>query len=307
MTMRKHLTWAIPATMVILAWAVPIVNAQSGGRYSIKKSAIGAGGNMAGNGYVLSGTVGQPDAADLAGGGYFLAGGFWSPTVSECSPAAPAADSSGLNKGRFISFSPSGCDTALRVTLVSLHHVSPPYTGGPSLPFTSFEGRVRWVGPSLQYMESTTNTTPFYAAVLQCTPYYHDWSTVGLLHVTGSAIVPSSMYEVENVAASCAGVEASCTAVSAPLQIATGRWGDVEVPFNPPSTTAQPDFGDVAALVNKFKGAPGAPIKARSLLAGADAFGNITTLNVDVGFANISACVDAFRGRPYPYTISSCP
>jgi len=141
---------------------------------------------------------------------------------------------------------------------------------------------------------------------LQCTPHYQDWSTLGLLHVTGSAIVPSSVYEVENVAASCMGAEASCTAVSAPLEMATTRWGDVELPFNPPSATAQPDVGDIAALANKFRSASGAPIKARALLAGSDGFGNIN-LSPDLSFNHISACVDAFRGKPYPHTIQSCP
>ena len=128
-----------------------------------------------------------------------------------------------------------------------------------------------------------------------------------MLHVTGSAIVPSSVYEVENVAASCMGNESSCTAVSPALTVSTTRWGDVETPYNPPSLTAQPDVGDISALVNKFRSSAGAPIKARAFLAGDDAFGNITTLNVDLGFGHIAACVDAFRGKPYPFTIQACP
>jgi hypothetical protein len=36
------------------------------------------GGSSSGNGYTLSGTIGQPDAGAAAvGGGYTLAGGFW--------------------------------------------------------------------------------------------------------------------------------------------------------------------------------------------------------------------------------------
>jgi len=36
------------------------------------------GGTSSGNGYTLSGTLGQPDAGTLAsGGGYTLASGFW--------------------------------------------------------------------------------------------------------------------------------------------------------------------------------------------------------------------------------------
>jgi hypothetical protein len=215
------------------------------------------------------------------------------------------------SKSRFISFGfpVASCSSALRVQLVSLHHVSPPYSGGASMPFTSFEGQVRWVGPPGQYVESTANPTTFYASQLQCAPHYRDWSTVGLVHVMGSAIVPSSVYEVENVAASCAGAEASCTAVSAPLTVSTTRWGDVTDAYNPPATTAQPDFNDIQSMVAKFRSAPGAPIKARVLIAGNDANGNIdvATIANDFNFTHIAACVDAFRGKPYPNMISSCP
>ena len=38
----------------------------------------GGGGTSSGNGYSLTGTLGQPDAGTVAsGGGYTLAGGFW--------------------------------------------------------------------------------------------------------------------------------------------------------------------------------------------------------------------------------------
>ena len=222
-------------------------------------------------------------------------------------PDPPLPDPSVIDKTRFISFSvPGGGETALRVHLVSLHHVDPPYTNGNSVPFTSFEGQCRFVGPPTQYVESVSNGTPFFASQLQCDPYYQDWSTVGLLHVTGSAIVPSSVYQVENVAASCQGNEASCTAVSAPLSISTTRWGDVVDPLNPPSTTSQPDFNDISSLVNKFKSALGAPIKARALLAGTNVTGEIDP-SPDLGFTHISACVDAFKGLPYPYAIATCP
>ncbi len=226
--------------------------------------------------------------------------------VSAPPPHQP--DPTGIDKPRFVSFAieDSGQETALRIGLVSLHHVDPPYTGGASVPFTAFEGQVRWVGPPTQYLESVSSGTPFFASQLQWDPSYQDWSTVGLLHVTGSAIVPSSIYEVENVAASCMGSEASCTAVSAPLSISTTRWGDVVDPFNPPSSTTQPDFADIGALVNKFKSAAGAPIKARALLAETNANGEIDP-TPDLGFTHISACVDAFKGLPYPYQIAGCP
>lgn len=196
--------------------------------------------------------------------------------------------------------------SAIRVTLKSLHHVSPPYTAGAATDFSSFEGQMRWVGPPTQNVESTGSGVPIYTAPLQCTPYYQDWSTIGFLHMTGSAIVPSSEYEVSFVDASCQGNEANCTAVSAPLTRTTARWADVEASYSVPGGPAQPDFGDVAALLNKFKSAPGAPGKSRALLAGTDAFGNINA-SPDLDFSHISACVDAFKGRPYPYAIQTCP
>lgn len=233
-----------------------------------------------------------------------------------CQPSIPAnlqADS-GVNKSRFISFAvPSavaGATTsAIRVKLLSLHHVVPPYTGGPSVPFTSFEGQVRWVGPPAQYVESASSGTPLYAASLQCTPHYRDWSTIPMLHVTGSAVVPSSIYEVVNMGSGCMGIEDTCTGTSIPIQVSTTRWTDVETPFSPPDPAGQPDFSDVSSLVNKFKSAAGAPSKARALLAGDDAFGNMAagTLSQDLSFAHIAAAVDAFRGKPYPYTIEACP
>ncbi len=233
----------------------------------------------------------------------------------ECEANVPpmvVADPGTFAESRFISFgvpsftAGSPIETAIRVRLTSLHHVDPPYTGGPSVPFTSFEGQVRWVGPPTSYIESTSDETPFTVSALQCASFYTDWSTVGLLHVTGAEVVPSSFYSVENVAAVCVPNEAGCAAVSAALTMTTTRWGDVVEPFNPPSNTSQPDFGDIAALVNKFKSAAGAPTKARTLLAGINANGVIDP-SPDLGFTHISAGVDAFKGSPYPYTIAPCP
>jgi hypothetical protein len=76
----------------------------------------------------------------------------------------------------------------------------------------------------------------------------------------------------------------------------------VETPYNPPSPTTQPDLGDISALVNKFRSAPGAPIKARTKLQPA-----VPNMATDVDFTDISMCVDAFRGKGYPFAIQSCP
>ena len=41
----------------------------------------GGGGTSEGSGFVLTGTVGQPDAGELTGGDFALAGGFWQPVA----------------------------------------------------------------------------------------------------------------------------------------------------------------------------------------------------------------------------------
>lgn len=254
---------------------------------------------------------GKGDACDLLDG---TSTDFNSNGVpDECEippPPQPLADPSGINKSRSLSVqmpAPSvaagGELTALRVTLTSLHHPVPSYAGGPATSFAAFEGQRRWVGPPSTYIESASTPTPFQAAFLQCQPYYHDWSTVGLVHIFGPEIVPSSVYTIASVDDFCAGNESNCIVVSAGLEVPTTRWGDIELPYNPPSATTQPDLADVSALVNKFRNQPGAPIKARAALVP-----QTPNLTLDIGFDQISACVDAFRGAPYPLSgPSPCP
>jgi hypothetical protein len=50
-------------------------------------TADGGGGNSAGNGYSLNGTIGQPDAGTLSSGNYRLEGGFWGGGVPARLPA----------------------------------------------------------------------------------------------------------------------------------------------------------------------------------------------------------------------------
>lgn len=52
--------------------------AMRGGPYQLTRSTIdGGGGTSSGGAYILSGTIGQPDAAYSAGGQYEILGGFW--------------------------------------------------------------------------------------------------------------------------------------------------------------------------------------------------------------------------------------
>ncbi len=72
-----------------LSMAIPAL-AQTGGNIAITWSTLDGGGGTSSNGlYVLSGTIGQPDAGRLTGGNIVLQGGFWVPFNVVQTPGAP--------------------------------------------------------------------------------------------------------------------------------------------------------------------------------------------------------------------------
>ena len=203
-------------------------------------------------------------------------------------------------KPRFISFEPESGSTphAYRIRLVSLHHPNPPYNAAVASDFTAFEGEYRWASAPIIYTESSANPAPIYGSMAGCAPEYFT-GPLGLIHVTGSAIVPSSEYEVQAIAQGLdINVEAN---YSSPMTIKTSRWSDVILPYNPPEATAQPSQADHAALVDKFRSVGHAISKPRALLTGSDDLGT-PDLSFDTSFREIAASVDAFRGKGYPYS-----
>lgn len=228
------------------------------------------------------------------------------PTYTSCEPVNPPQAGPGTDlKNRFISLQGSnpGKLTALRVKLTSLQHPDPP--NEPSRPptdFSAFEGEYRWVGPPVEYREGLDPQPTFIAAQLQCAPYFTDWSTVGLVNVYGAEIIPSSLYHVQAIEQDC-DISGGESNYSAALPLGTSRWGDVDPPFNPPSTQSQPDVIDIVGLVNKLKDLTGAPTKVYALLQPAilDPSGEINAFDIVSG-------VDALKGFAYPYTgIVACP
>jgi hypothetical protein len=237
------------------------------------------------------------------GGDYTL---NFSAFLANCSPpVTAAAEAGGFVKNRFLSFVPDnpGAQTAIRVTLVSLQHPDPPNQGSQPQDFSAFEGQVRWVGPPGDYTETTSPPTTFKGATLQCDPHFMDWGTAGLVHIFGSEIMPSSEYDLAVISPDCD--TANETNYSAALNVRTGIWGDIADPIQQPAPAlrTQPDFGDLSALVEKFRALPTAPIVARSMLQP-----NIPNPAMQVNFSDISACVDAFRGAAYPFSgPAPCP
>jgi hypothetical protein len=123
-----------------------------------------------------------------------------------------------------------------------------------------------------------------------------DWGSVGLVHVFGSEVMPSSIYEIAAISTDCN--TNNETNYAPALTVQTGIWGDIADPIQQPSpaTRTQPDISDVSALVDKFRAWPGAPMVARSLLQP-----NVPDPILPINFSDISACVDSFKGVAYPY------
>ena len=88
MTHVKSMT--LCTMLVILALACPVT---AGGTPALVKQTIdGGGATSAAGGFVLTGTIGQPDAGPVAmAGGFTLAGGF----LAGSGPPCPAADLNG--------------------------------------------------------------------------------------------------------------------------------------------------------------------------------------------------------------------
>ncbi|MBI1825572.1 MAG: hypothetical protein HY287_13160 [Planctomycetes bacterium] len=229
-----------------------------------------------------------------------------------CGLSTPFPDPNGPDKVRYLSFQIQGSqsgpsETALQVKLVSLMHPNPlGLSQFPPPDFIALEGQVRYVGVPLDCTETEVLPATFKCAPLQCTPHYMDWGDAlggRSLHVTSQEVVPSSTYEVRQLAASCQGDEGTCTAISDPLTIHTQRWGDVAAPFQAPfpAPLTQPNITDVAACVDKFKAVPAAIIVARADV-------NPAVPNGRVDIADVANIVDAFKNLAYPFPgPTACP
>jgi len=173
--------------------------------------------------------------------------------------------------------------------------------------FPGLVGREFWVGPPREFPEEDSSDPgrTFTASALQCDPYFRNWATIGMIQVYGAEIVPGSQYEVRTVTEQCADALGDPSKYSEPVVVYSGIWGDAAVPFAngeviPPP---QPDFNDIAGVVAKFTGDPGAPIKALAQLQPNTA---IPARAVD--FKDIAASVTAFLNEPYPYSgPCACP
>jgi len=184
-------------------------------------------------------------------------------------------------------FAPAGPDTAeevVRVRVVTLNGFALP------VPDVYYLGATSVVADE----DSGDPTRTIVVAPLRCTPYVHDWASEGVVSAYGAEIMPESVYEVQRSYAGCPNLAADEDCWSTPITVETGTWGDVTSPFAGDSVAPQPDFNDVAALVQKFLSAPGAPIKPVAQLQP-----NVVFPNRAIDFKDIATVVASFVGTPY--------
>ena len=107
----------------------PLLHAQN---YSIDWYTIdGGGGTSSGGPYILSGTIGQPDAGRLSGGSFTIDGGFWGGVFAVQQVGAPTLQIQSAGPNFTISWSPNTAGFVLQVT-DNLSH--PAWTNAPSGP-----------------------------------------------------------------------------------------------------------------------------------------------------------------------------
>ncbi|MFQ5495660.1 MAG: hypothetical protein ACE5EX_09810, partial [Phycisphaerae bacterium] len=251
-------------------------------------------------------TATEAVSAIVAPGDYFVRamksggwGGDYSLTLTTepraCVVASTPQADVVASKNRYLSFVAGnpGQLTAVRITFTSAPGSNPDLTG-----------QTAWVAAPQLVSENGGAINPlpgfpsFQNATLSCDPVFMDWSGLGTVHVYHQSIAPGFEFSIQAVVQDCPLTDEAN--FSPPLTLAQSRWGDATGSFDSINRVwTAPDgvvdvTSDVIAIIDKFAGRGGAPIKARVDLEPAvpDRLINIS---------DATRALDAFRGRAYPF------
>ncbi len=195
-------------------------------------------------------------------------------------------------KNRFLSFTAgeTGGAHAIRVTLVDL-----------PLPFDGWNDAKLWVGEPRRACELGGSVVcpggpEFNAAMLQCEPYYRDWSEVGTVHVFHEGIIPLGSYRLQAIDSGCVDLNNE-SSYSVPLDMTTAKWGDTvkdcaSIPCSPPEGVVS--FLDVTSVLAVFVSDPIAIVKARADL-------EPRCLDLKINMTDVLFAVRGFQGLLYPF------
>jgi Thrombospondin type 3 repeat len=197
-------------------------------------------------------------------------------------------------------------ETALRVTLDSLYHPGAPLPINPP-DFSAREGEVRYVNllrdsngdPVTSCLSSPAFSTFYRCATVSCNPEYADWATLfggEVIQLSGASIVPDSTYSVAQLAASCVGNEATCSAASVELQLATARYGDVD-------GSSLVNVTDIVLTVDVVKATFGAVWEYQCYVRKQDPEPHLDATNV----TDIVLHIDAVKLFAYQLNVPACP
>lgn len=150
-------------------------------------------------------------------------------------------------------------------------------------------------------------------SVLQCDPYYTDWSVVGEVNLIHEALAPSKLlsaagpvdivayYTVDIISSDCALADPS--SYSQRLFVRTASWGDIAAPGPGGSLAVSEDVVNVIDTLQiqaKFTGQPGALSKASSDLLGVTT-GPVPMLDGKITVNDLVSVLGAFSGAVYPF------
>lgn len=77
---RRRYGAAACLALVLLGSSATSAPPSQGGEFKLRRATIDAGGQASvAPGYLLRGTIGQPDTGEMAGPDFRLRGGFWTP------------------------------------------------------------------------------------------------------------------------------------------------------------------------------------------------------------------------------------
>lgn len=150
------------------------------------------------------------------------------------------------------------------------------------------------------YDYEVASYSPYKCAFLGCEPEYRDWGAAangGVLHVTGSEIVPSSVYHIQLLAESCT---ANWANYSAAIVVESGVWGDVTGTGGVPNNVA--NALDISAVVDKVMSSVTALPMPQLWLRNQNPY----PVNVGVNVLDIGLLSNVLVGQPYNYEVGTC-
>lgn len=194
-------------------------------------------------------------------------------------------------KNRFLSFAANdpGRMQAIRVTFVAL-----------PAPFDGWNGAELWVGePQDACKLGCCAICPqylFWAATLQCDPFYLPWTKYGTMPVFHEGIIPGGSYRIQVIDETCPVEHKS--SYSAPLDMTTAPWGDTVSdcsthPCGPSDGVVS--IVDIMAVIGRFRGDQDSIVKPRADLEPG-------CLDLVINITDALRGIGAFQGLPYPFT-----